>query len=1193
MTDKHCEETSAANESKQQTEDGVSTADPGGPLVWPGETTVKQVNPSGLSVDHGLDMTQLCKAFAEDFTQEENLEQPPGTSTRNNQSIVSTCMNVSEGQIMAESETQGGTDPRFNPKETSSFVKETTNSADVPVMEGLTSEGPNQDHESPAVASDFSRAASSCNDAERHLHLGFKTANNKIIFVPPEAVMTAKAALDDLEEQQLMTGSASSRKAEPTKAAHNRVLAELPSQRPGGETTDFKADGSSEMAAEHVPSSFLQQSSDSGFKTASNRSISVTSFNLEKAKDLFKQLDEEDSDLCPSSNNGELDVQNMKDTRHPIIDFKGNHSDHKNVEGCCFLTASQKADVTELCSMLEDGDSQYEFTQFRQAKLTSKMLDSKDWDPQILSGIDFDDSFNGDLDRKVSRKHQAKPDLPNQHAPIPTGVNTSKARHVPQETPDADPCLTDAGLTLRSDGNKTLKVEMNSREENKSFCVGFKTARGSAMCVSEKYLSKARSVFADLEDFEGDFSSKNDHKKAAVQKQSGDHHATERSRVEIHYRREKDERELESEENLCHGNTSAVTKETCKPICVTTNLDSARGQKDLKPDSLQSNKVNFGFSTAAGKELKVSEKSLRNAKKLLNEAANCEETPAKREAAVSSLKSPPGTKAVRTLPRSGSSFSVEEVCDSKTSDESFIKDKEQNSENRQYRTTQSAQGTGFKSANGRAVVVSARSTEKSKTFFKDIDSCVDASDETKSREENSNMDLEVERRQHSLVNGFKMASGKGVSFSEKAFMKAKAFFEDCDLECTDSSRGKGVMDSCGFKAVAGNTVQLPEIDGLSKEAASLKEEPVVLNKYVKKEFTETSAEILQSTSGCGFSTASGKTVSVSAEAVQRAKALFHESSDASLCEKTIKISEEKRVPQTEAVVQERSRGFSTASGRKVAISDTALEKARNLFSDCETESLTPKGSLLASTKTSQVVDSEQAGGFSTAGGGGVVASEKECEVDSCSTLHSCAEALGSRGRSVPTSGDRSEGRSEIIQAENSKVDSLRTRNFGFSTASGKGVSVSESALRAAFGMLKDCAGVPEDHCQISKTECFKINEKCPPVVPESGQTRETTLSLTSQAIQNDSSPLNCHSLSINGCTMTQQWYFEQEAMACTKAFLEDDLKEHSPVVTLEDTGIRKPATPPQHRSSEATKGERKRTSGEDLTGKTFSVSEHE
>ncbi|XP_022524494.2 breast cancer type 2 susceptibility protein isoform X1 [Astyanax mexicanus] len=1276
LTGKHYREPFLTAENKKHIKDDPQTSDTVGDcLVHPKEPPVKQGNPGALNVDHGLDMTQLCNAFAEDFTQEISLEKSAvNTECDNDVHTMSTCMSdaikIDEVQTKAESvlhSDDGAEHLEFpaNHKEASALAEESINLTSRSRMENTLSESLKHENGYPAVFNDVSGLSSSCNDgADKYLYSGFKTANNKLIHVPPEAVMKAKATFEDfvdLEESMntavrsdgLNTGSGT--------ALNSSVVSTWSSERyshalnkPEREPTGNLLHGSLDVASGCTSTSYLPKTNDSGFKTASNRSITISSVNLEKAKDIFKELEVENlykTDICPSSNSAELEIQVMKNAKVPKLDIK------RNVDGNYVLTASQKADVTELCSMLEDADSQYEFTQFRQAKPCSKSMESsrseREWDPEILSGIDFDDSFNCDTERQLPRKWPVRPDLPTQNGPVSNSMKNGEVFTQSKETPKAELSLNDYRLTLRSDGRemaKTPAVQTNTSEGNEPVCVGFKTARGNSVRISEKNLTKARSLFADLEDCVGKIGLKSDHNSVTAQvttKQTKhNQNSPEACGDGLLCQKEKTKTETgiepRSEENVRNGNTSLVTDnkdDVCKQICSTENpedQDNPQGTKqNEKPDLLVDTR-HCGFSTAGGKELKVSESSLLKAKKLLNKVSDqCE--------AVPSIKAPPNR--VTTLKVANINLQPSVCSNSKVSENVFPHNlkmscksltgnsKDQmfrNSESHhrlseiehqttaKYQSTKSIQSSGFKMASCKGVSFSSSAIEKSRAIFRDLDSLIaeDGSNETKSMDENAKLHDEAERSQCKFANGFKMASGKGVSFSEGAFLKSKAFFKDCDADYPDHSQGKGdqssVMDNCGFKALVGNTVHLPEIDSPNKEIVGLKDEATVLNKYVEKEFVPTSApEILQFTSGCGFSTASGKMVSVSAEALQKAKAVLDDSSAASPCEIKADVSEEKNkkgVPKTDTYIPGRSLGFSTASGRKVAISDRALEKAKNLFASCEVEDLANNGITLNSAQT-KPLGSEQTRclGFSTASGKGVAVSEKTLK-EAKAVFAGCEDILETADVHKPLKTGRvveekdkgslnqsltnrefqtcesanfrlSSGKCEEIN--NANKSNVKVEQFGFSTASGKGVSVSKSALKVAFEMFRDCDVQPitEEQHPVAQIDCPSSSDET-----RRHTTDTTTLSLSTQAIRDDSSLLNSHALSLNGCTMTQQKYLEQEAMACTKALLEDDFNEHSRSEPVEETVIRKCPTLAEQRSYEVIIGERKRTSDADLTG---------
>ncbi|KAK2831695.1 hypothetical protein Q7C36_016781 [Tachysurus vachellii] len=1158
-------------------EEDVHT-DTGDQSVQPAETTVKQVHPTLLNIDHELDMSQLCKAFAEDFTQEVNSLKAPQKIAQSSHECVlipaCTMVEISDMQpkAVATLQCEGHVDRQ---------------TAEVVTFTNIQSfESTDCDGGCPTVRSGFSLETLPCNDTE-HLYSGFKTANNAIIVVPPEALVKAKAALDESSERMTHTGT--SGVTEPVQAGTNccksykPVIAntageKLPSEshqhgHEAGKETSNESVLRSEEASANIPSMFMCQTNESGFKTASNKSITVSSVNLEKAKDIFKELDEEKLDSCLTDN--KTQVCSIKAAKP----YKSSqHSTGKDDESS-FLTASQRADVTELCSMLEDAGSQCEFTQFKRTKMDSKYPDSlqleREWDPEILAGIDFDDSFNCDLtERQVLKKHQSKADT---HASVPNGLMNGD--------------MAVQNLNIRK--SCLISWEMQNKADDsvqeKAFCSGFRTAKGNAVSISVKCLSKARSLFADIEDTEGNISLESDSEADTVKQMEnrpGDHQDTFCMESDL---------EPKPRINTCNGNARSISEEaeTCKQMCSKTNLETGQESVDQKPDLNQSSTVSYGFSTTGGKDLKISENAHQNAKELLTELANGKES--KYDIFPAETKATSWTSA-----QNSSDLLADVVAESKTSDGSLPKGgKEHNFEispdtkQATCPTPRSVESNGFKMANGKEASVSASAIQKSKTIFKDINDCMRSSDEAKSKETNTKLDLEGDTGQHTFVNGFKMASGKGVSFSEKAFMKAKTFFKNCDSDCVDVSQVKrddtSVMDDCGFKAVAGNMVNLPGTDNPNKE--TLKKDSTDLNKYVQRKFAKTSSETLQPPSVCGFSTASGAAVSVSADALQRARAMLDDSNAASPGERRLEISEAGILSKNEAVVAGKTYGFSTASGRKVAVSEKALQKAKSLFTDCDVDGLGPDPCNLSAAKTSAAGSEPTHTLPSNAAGNKNGVSEKEPNrskdvsvgsVDgSVERGSSSGEALCARNASVPVNAGKSEGRYENMINGGPKAEHLGSGNCGFSTASGKGVCVSKSALAVAYEMFRDCDTQIVTNGKITNdSPSTAIDKK-----PIESETKATNVPHpSSPATQDNPSLLSCHSLNLDGCTVTQQKYFEQEAMACTKALLEDDLNESGLMSSL-DTDVRQSPAQRQEIRLGVNAGTRKRPSDDEhLTG---------
>ncbi|KAF7700322.1 hypothetical protein HF521_003280 [Silurus meridionalis] len=642
----------------------------------PEEDGVKQDHPGRRNVDHDLDMSQLCKAFSEDFTQETNSFKSPHKSAQSGVDCGSTptCAPIEISKVQDKKELMIPLEGNFDHQ-----------AAVIPNLTHIQSlESRVCDSGCPTVCSGFSLETRACSGAEL-LPSGFKTANNKIIVVPPEALQKAKASFDEFFEHTARKDASS-----PTDPANGGTKRRTPYEsvlaNPAGEKPLFESshpgreagresDESvlrSEGAAESIPSTFLCQTNKSGFKTTSNKSITVSSENLEKAKYVFMELEEEKFDSRPS--NKVLQVSDVKEAQPSKFGLKNSRKPTQrpsgNDEGSSSLTASQKADVTELCSMLEEVGSQYEFTQFNHAKIGSRRADSmqfaKEWDPEILADIDFDDSFNSELtDEQASKKHWSKADV---HASVLNGgVAISNA------------AAEESGLA-------TDTADDNLQE--KSFCPGFKTAKGNAVKISERCLSKARSLFADIEDTDGNFGLQSDGKADddKQEKQSGDHQDDPRQTAP------ESESELKPRFNPCNGNGKSSTTEeaaTCKQRCSKVNLETLQRTIDEKPVLNQRNMVNLGFTTAGGKDVKISEKALRNAKKLLDEAANDQET-----------KSPTKTKA---LISGHNSFNMlaDALYDSKICSGSVPKDgNEHQFENGTDITqaTRSAERNGFKTA---------------------------------------------------------------------------------------------------------------------------------------------------------------------------------------------------------------------------------------------------------------------------------------------------------------------------------------------------------------------------------------------------------------------------------------------------------------------------------------------------------------
>ncbi|XP_066225203.1 breast cancer type 2 susceptibility protein [Saccopteryx leptura] len=239
-----------------------------------------------------------------------------------------------------------------------------------------------------------------------------------------------------------------------------------------------------------------------GFRTASNKEIKLSEHNIKKSKVFFKDIEEHFSTSlacikmintsslenqkklskpqtldspstdtvsgCMQSSTFASDNENSH-TTPPTLSLKQDFNSNHN------LTPSQKAEITELSTILEESGSQFEFTQFR----------------------------------KASHLIQNNPlEMPENQIPI---------LHAPAgDWKDVDPPLTTNPLSI-SQVNRNRKfagrqkfacsLESNSNrsalgyltDKNEVEFVGFYSARGTKLNVSSQALQKAVRLFCDIE----------------------------------------------------------------------------------------------------------------------------------------------------------------------------------------------------------------------------------------------------------------------------------------------------------------------------------------------------------------------------------------------------------------------------------------------------------------------------------------------------------------------------------------------------------------------------------------------------------------------------------------------------------------------------------------------------------------------
>ncbi|NP_001103864.2 breast cancer type 2 susceptibility protein isoform X1 [Danio rerio] len=998
---------------------------------------------SSEHLDHGLDMTQLSKAFAEEFTQE-----------------------IMAGGLL-DMPVQSNQKVQVQPKAEPESKNKDGNHTDISNLADISVNSPNKStsittfeisHDSgcPTTFSDLDRTTASFADIGEYFPT-FKTANNKFICIPTEAIVKAKASLDEA------AGDGLAKTSNQTKPKHfhvtetmcKSVSRSIPAPRPpvGQSIPSNHASGVSVSDASKTdsPKGFkmnfsncsLPQSDESDCKTSSKTIITVSDAGLQTESLLKEKLGRSSESSKPIHQ--KVDFERSAE-RHAVFDISSTQkptavdSSCDDLEENGTLTASQKADVTELCSLLEEANSQYEFTQYKSTNIGShNRTTEKEWDPDILNDIDFDDSFSCDV---VKGKHPSKTNA--------SSVNTSDLisfRSDLKEKQNGTVVLSVTEESALVDGMRSILSKSSDNSHFHTF--GFKTAKGKAISVSEKSLNKAKHFFEE------------DYKEATFTGVINQEHFKTESSVKTCISTENNNAQTKQDVRLSCGEVNAAHN--------MINWQEA-GNAGTEPNCLRDktdvvcvdSNIHFGFSTARGAKLKVSEKALEQARMFLNDVDSIGESQTPKLVPRSSGKHDVSMQSTRlqktkdlcrgetsikiSQPDSGVANQISNGADITTfnSENVFQEQKSGNAAKEvcekispsETSMPQPQQGYGFQTASGKGVSVLPSALKKAKAIFKDCDSNIDNLQSTNMEERKTKLDVEIVKQTNALI-----SNSKSVTFSDVEEFKTD-LINNLDQEAPQK--------------------EVCELKGLQSEFSNL----------------------ISSNGNCGFSTASGKKVSVSAEALQRAKDVLFESVDGFSCANVYKKTNQVVDIQLDSSSSGKHKGFCTAGGKKVAFSATGLQKAKNLFRGCEEESLTTEQNckglsnvlMLACNGVSLIPEPGNSSGnnvgFSTAGGRkmdiSVTALQKannlfkDCEEESLASRSLAHQGFTTAsGKNVFVSEKAlSEVRAVFAGCDETsfslELKKLSVNNVGFSTAGGKKVTISDTSLQRTMNLFQDC-----------------------------------------------------------------------------------------------------------------------------------------
>ncbi|KAG8524816.1 Breast cancer type 2 susceptibility protein, partial [Galemys pyrenaicus] len=246
------------------------------------------------------------------------------------------------------------------------------------------------------------------------------------------------------------------------------------------------------------------------FKTASNKEIKFSEHNLKKSKMLFKDIEEQHPvslayveiiNPLPLDNQRKphaLDLQSTNivygcvQSNVFVSDSENSHTSpvlslNQDIYSNHNLTSSQKAEITELSTILEESGSQFEFTQFKKPSHTpqNNPLQMPEKQMTVLN---------------PNSKEWKDPDLQlTVNALLTHQVNNEKFE-------DEVGGKEKFACLLKSNCNKSASVCVT--DKNKVEFSGFYSALGTKLNVSSEALQKTMKLFSDIENTDVETSTK-------------------------------------------------------------------------------------------------------------------------------------------------------------------------------------------------------------------------------------------------------------------------------------------------------------------------------------------------------------------------------------------------------------------------------------------------------------------------------------------------------------------------------------------------------------------------------------------------------------------------------------------------------------------------------------------------------------
>ena len=449
-----------------------------------------------------------------------------------------------------------------------------------------------------------------------------------------------------------------------------------------------------------------------------------------------------------------------------------------------------------------------------------------------------------------------------------------------------------------------------------------------------------------------------------------------------------------------------------------------------------------GFSTAAGKKVQVDKKSLASAKKLLEnfETEHTDDVDDK----IVNMRKQKGCDGFNDI----DNLKVEVV--QKPSPNAKSKYSHVKPQLAMVKNEVEMTNGGFITARGKKVNVTKKSLTSAKKLLEDFEAHNQEQDITSSPSD-----------AHTVGGGFSTAKGEKVEVKKKALASARKLIEEPYPEedgsgdvqermCAGFSTAKGKKVEVNKKALASAMKLLegvesdhgPETDKSSDRFTTSKGDKIKFDKKASasaNNFLKDVDSVTEGVKPCGFTTGTGRKVKVSEKALLKVRDMFLDSDDVKDSDSTSSSALNKKRVQTISVKQgnileERNHKqcmrFTTAGGTKVKVDEKSLASAKQILQD-----ISDRDNDVVQEKFNK--QHSQNIGFSTASGRKVKVDEK---------------SLASAKHILQDIGDADDISSKLKDVPNKDH---YPPSMGFSTAAGKTVKAEEKSLASAKQILQD------------------------------------------------------------------------------------------------------------------------------------------